>query len=464
MSSAYPGALDAFLTNRLSGDTIQAATDNDHSDAINKIEAQLGIDPSGIHSTVKARLDSVDTELGTDPSGIYSTVKARLDNVDTEIGADETRLDSIETELGTNPSGTYSTVKDRLDAVSTPYFIVPSPSGGDDRTAIQAIIDLAEVAGGTVFFRAGIYLISSPGLVVDSPYVNLIGMGRDATILKKTAICDLLTFRGPVTLTHNKRMSLKNMTLHGGDTFTGALLKLVYIGEFVCEDVYFWGNPDTALQAAEIWDSFFDRCITVWCSGADGTKPAWNIRNSMAASGYGFSGDNSNMLRFRGCHWESFKDGAVWIKAGVSNTNNPNGIWFDHCKFETIMARGPYLDLDGFGRNIRIQNSYFSLGGLDSGFAGPLPYILGWLGAGECSLRDTQFHQWAGAYQRFIEWWPSGGPNTWDTVTFKATTAPTVACIKFSGGTSIELARRNIRSTTGHTLTNGTIPPVPTDF
>jgi hypothetical protein len=59
MSSSYPGSLDAFATNRTSGQTIQASTDNDHSDAINKIEAELGIGPSGSAATVKARLDAL---------------------------------------------------------------------------------------------------------------------------------------------------------------------------------------------------------------------------------------------------------------------------------------------------------------------------------------------------------------------------------------------------------------------
>lgn len=48
MASTYPGTLDTFSTARQSGDTIQAGTDNDHSDAINKIEAELGANTSRV--------------------------------------------------------------------------------------------------------------------------------------------------------------------------------------------------------------------------------------------------------------------------------------------------------------------------------------------------------------------------------------------------------------------------------
>jgi hypothetical protein len=58
MSSSYPGSLDAFATNRTAGQTIQASTDNDHSDAINKIEAELGVNPSGASATVAALLST----------------------------------------------------------------------------------------------------------------------------------------------------------------------------------------------------------------------------------------------------------------------------------------------------------------------------------------------------------------------------------------------------------------------
>jgi hypothetical protein len=67
MASAYPGALDALATNK--GDATTSAGDhaahhNDLADAVNKVEAELGVDPSGSAATVAARFSSIDNIRG----------------------------------------------------------------------------------------------------------------------------------------------------------------------------------------------------------------------------------------------------------------------------------------------------------------------------------------------------------------------------------------------------------------
>lgn len=62
MASAYPGALDTFATNK--ADATATATDhaahhNDLADAINKIEAELGTNPSLGSATVSALMGSL---------------------------------------------------------------------------------------------------------------------------------------------------------------------------------------------------------------------------------------------------------------------------------------------------------------------------------------------------------------------------------------------------------------------
>jgi hypothetical protein len=63
MASAYPAALDAFATNHVDdvGEVIEAADINDLADAANKIEAELGTDPSGTFADVAARLQARQT-------------------------------------------------------------------------------------------------------------------------------------------------------------------------------------------------------------------------------------------------------------------------------------------------------------------------------------------------------------------------------------------------------------------
>jgi hypothetical protein len=60
MASSYPSGLDTFPTNRTDATamvTTHPADHNNENDAINKIEAELGTDPSGSQATVRARLD-----------------------------------------------------------------------------------------------------------------------------------------------------------------------------------------------------------------------------------------------------------------------------------------------------------------------------------------------------------------------------------------------------------------------
>jgi len=63
MASAYPGALDA-LTNPTGTDSMvtvdHAAQHADANNAIEAVQGELGLTPSGSRTTVKARLDSID--------------------------------------------------------------------------------------------------------------------------------------------------------------------------------------------------------------------------------------------------------------------------------------------------------------------------------------------------------------------------------------------------------------------
>ena len=60
MASNYPNSFDTFATNHVAGETIDEDTDNDQADALNKIERELGTDPSGAFTDVKQRFDLMD--------------------------------------------------------------------------------------------------------------------------------------------------------------------------------------------------------------------------------------------------------------------------------------------------------------------------------------------------------------------------------------------------------------------
>jgi hypothetical protein len=85
MSSNYPGALDN-LTARTDSSTATPnahATDHtDERDAINAIETELGLDPSGASATVRARLDALDTTVaGKEATGVAAALVDDLSGV-----------------------------------------------------------------------------------------------------------------------------------------------------------------------------------------------------------------------------------------------------------------------------------------------------------------------------------------------------------------------------------------------
>lgn len=65
MASVYPGGLDSFPTNRVDGTatpTTHPTDHNDANDAVNKIEATLGINPQGTYADVAERLGDVSVQ------------------------------------------------------------------------------------------------------------------------------------------------------------------------------------------------------------------------------------------------------------------------------------------------------------------------------------------------------------------------------------------------------------------
>ena len=96
MPSAYPAGLDAFPTNR-TNTTAQSTTHptdhNDANDAVNKIEAELGTNPSAAFATVTARLAAIQ-----DATDVYTLTGVDADRV---INVDSTTLNELLNVVGT---------------------------------------------------------------------------------------------------------------------------------------------------------------------------------------------------------------------------------------------------------------------------------------------------------------------------------------------------------------------------
>lgn len=248
----------------------------------------------------------------------------------------------------------------------------------DDTAAVQAAINAVQTAGGgTVFFPQGTYLCTPtaiPALSVTGNGVRLLGVSREASMLKKNGNGVLLSFSGPSTdptgATHVKYGTVQNLGINGNSK-TGSCLQLYYNDNFCVRDIYIFNNADICVDAVEFWDSrFFNMVIETSTGAANSSTPNVYLRNSNAASGFGFSSDNCNQIHFVGCRFEAFGTGAIWIIQGVSNTSNPNGIYITDCKMESSLIQGgPFLKADGNCVDIVVNTLYCYAGNFAAAYS-----------------------------------------------------------------------------------------------
>ena len=173
-NSQYPGALDSFSTSHQDNvnEAIHAQTDNDEADAINKIEAELGINPSGSFTDVVTRLATTDAELGTNPSGVFTDVTTRLNTLETIVF--NTQSGSAYTLVLADASLCVALTNATSCTVTVPAnATVAFPVG------CQIMIRQAVSAGTVTIAAAG-------GVTVTNPFASLAlaGPGAQAVLLK----------------------------------------------------------------------------------------------------------------------------------------------------------------------------------------------------------------------------------------------------------------------------------------
>jgi len=107
-------------------------------------------------------------------------------------------------------------------ALSSTYvtgLICPAPSGGDDRAALQAVINTAAAFGANVVLKVGVYLLNLAAHPITAGYsygltlpagIRLIGAGKSATTLRLIA-------NQTVGIDTQGNAIVGNLTLTGGD-------------------------------------------------------------------------------------------------------------------------------------------------------------------------------------------------------------------------------------------------------
>jgi hypothetical protein len=335
----------------------------------------------------------------------------------------------------------------------------------NDRAAVQAAIDAASAAGGgVVYFPPGTYAITPSngvGLTVPSG-VNLIGAGRRATQLRKNGASVLIDISGPSTdpngTTHVKYSGIQSMTLNGNSQ-AGLILRCYYSNNHVFRDVFFTSNADVMVDGVEFWDSRFYNCQFESVGGAaDSTTPAVWLRNASAASGFGFSSDNTNQIVFDACRWENFNNGALRIEQGSVTTNNPNGIYITNCKMETSAMRGgSHLFVQDACRGVWVNGLYCFAGDFFSGYS-TAQNIINWAPQGS-ALQNVLISNGSVATIASGVLLFSGAGSIADVknVTGQYVTNPTGSHIFFSASSTADFNIQNCWSTSGSQF-GGTLP------
>jgi hypothetical protein len=93
MATVYPGALDDFTnptaSDSLNDPTVPHATQHaDANDAIEAIQATLGVDPQGTESTVGDRIGALETTVDAETTGLVDRVDALETGLGDPVGSD----------------------------------------------------------------------------------------------------------------------------------------------------------------------------------------------------------------------------------------------------------------------------------------------------------------------------------------------------------------------------------------
>lgn len=324
MGSTYPTTLDAFSTAHANnvGEPVDADDVNDLADAANKIEAELGLNPSGPLATVRARLDAMDARVAT------------------------------------------VNVKD-------PVYGALGDGATDDTAAIQAAINALPARGGTVYFPPGDYRVSAaltfPAAnvvsgIIETPII-LRGAGPGASQLRRSADVIIIDASGSVAagvVTMRRGLSIENLALDGNSSGVQPLLRCYYNFDSHYDHVWFMHSSGPLVKGVQFWDSRFRDC---WFYSARGTTlsldPSWNAGTgiwgheavqltSVGATGLtnsqmGYSTDNCNNIWFTDCNFTENAAGDVYF-GQMGGSSPPNKINFVNAKIECLSgAVGPRM-------------------------------------------------------------------------------------------------------------------------
>lgn len=224
----------------------------------------------------------------------------------------------------------------RMISVKDPEFGAKGDGVADDGAAINAaILAASALGGGTVFVPPGVYLHSVT--IALKANVVLLGAGRQATTLRRTANVVGLSIYGTDTANHLYYAGVKDITIDGDDiagTGSATVVDIVYASEVHMSAVFISNSQSIGMDLCEVWDSTFFDVFIEFCGNTTAGIAALRVIDSRAASGFGSGSDSSNEVYFKNLHIEHFRGGAIKVEHGPGSGGN-NGIYFDTVKAES---------------------------------------------------------------------------------------------------------------------------------
>jgi hypothetical protein len=157
MTSAYPASLDSFATTRVDATpmvTTHAADHDNANDAINKIEAELGVLPKGVYADVTTRLAAIETP----------TINAQTGTTYTLVLADASKIVSM-----SNAAGNTLTIPLNATAAFPVGTQITLRQAGAGQTTV------AVTGGGTLMSRGSAFKLAG-----QYAYATLTKVGTDA--------------------------------------------------------------------------------------------------------------------------------------------------------------------------------------------------------------------------------------------------------------------------------------------
>jgi hypothetical protein len=327
----------------------------------------------------------------------------------------------------------------------------------DGPKVLDAINTCSSEGGGIVRVSGRCYTWQDSFAIPSNVMVQ--GIGREASWLRRdnTATTPLLNFSGTDSNNHRVMQGVADISLHGSQS-TGGLIRAYYCDNLHLTNVNLFDNASVMFDAVELWDTYLTDVTFHTGGGAAGSGiPMMWLRNASAATGFGSSADNTNMVWLQKCRFEVQKGGAIRMERGnAANTNELNGIFLHQIKCESHTVGGPGIVIDGSTSHIELSQIEMFMGQYAPGFSTPQPGIV-LQSFGGASIRDLRVVNGAdglGSPAQTVSRWldvTANGPLTIDRVTHRATPLPVDSVVYFSGGSG-KVDVRGVSSTDGATL------------